>query len=392
MASINEGIAHSVTSLSVGYSSLTLLTAMALPSLLLAVACGRNRTDEPSSSGGSGAETTGGGGTSQGSGGGDGAGGYDYDDTPLEPTAACVHPDVVENGEGDFFRIEPGCFIMGAPPGEFGRGLVDSDQVQVTLTHPFWIGRTEVTRAQWEKSGLAVPVLEQLNGERECLEPDCPQGNADFYDMLHYANRLSELEGWSPCYLFEGEGCTGDYFEGTLSCPQVKINAKNPYECEGYRLPMEAEWEYAARGGTKTAFPTGDITPQRDSGCYFDAAIDAIGWYCMNSPDQAQRVALKPPNAWGLHDMHGNLNERVNDLYGPSGYLIGPYGAGSGPLVDPPGVENQPDDLTQTQVRRAVRGGTHLFEALSANVSRRSNLPDYGSASNLGFRVVRTIQ
>jgi len=364
------------------YSGLAVLLTIAVPML---GGCGRTRTDEPPSSDGSGSDTNGG------DAGGGGAN-Y-YDNIPLEPTADCVHPDVVENCEGDFCRVEPGCFIMGAPPGEFGRGLVDSDQVQVTLTHPFWIGRTEVTREQWAGSGLPVPELEQLNGERECLEADCPQSNADFYDMLSYANRLSEMEELEPCYLFTGEGCTGDYFEGTLSCPQVKINAQNPYECEGYRLPMEAEWEYAARGGTKTAFPTGDITPQKDGGCYFDAAMDAAGWYCMNSPDQVQRVALKPPNAWGLHDMRGNLWEMVNDLYGPSGYLAGPNGAGQGPLTNPTGVVNKPDDLTKTPeyMFRASRGGSHMAPGFNGNASRRFNFPDYVSASSIGFRIARTI-
>ena len=287
---------------------------------------------------------------------------------------------------------------MVAPPDEFGRALVDSDQVQVTLTHPFWIGRTEVTRAQWEAVGLPRPELQYLSGERECLEPNCPQGNATIYDMLRYANGLSQKEGLEPCYLFDGDSCNGgasEYLEGTVECPEIKVAAASPYECEGYRLPMEAEWEYAARAGTKTSFPTGNITPQTDpSTCRFDAALDEIGWYCKNSPDQARRVAQKPPNAWGLHDVHGNVSEVVNDLYGPQGYLGGPYGAKEGPLIDPTGTVNSPDNFSTDNGKlfRVARGGMHDASAVLASVSRRyGGIPDWSGSSNLGFRIARTI-
>jgi sulfatase modifying factor 1 len=368
--------------------------------------CGRtNNTDDSMGSGGaaqsggrdsrdSGGASPHAGGALSGGGSESGGSGGDDSERPLEPTADCIHPEVIEQCEGDLCRIEAGCFIMGAPPAEFGRALVNADQVQVNLTHPFWIGRTEVTRAQWSESGLSLPELKELNGERECLEPDCPQSNATFYDMLRYLNRLSEMEELEPCYQFEGSACTGSILTDDYVCPQVLINAASPYECEGYRLPMEAEWEYAARAGSKTAFPTGDITTQRDpAGCYFDAALDAIGWYCMNSPDQAQQVGQKPPNDWGLHDVHGNVSELVNDLYSPSGYLSGPYGAGAGPLIDPSSTMTKPNDITKTddQDARIQRGGTHVFSAVNANVSRRDGIPDRGSASNLGFRIARTI-
>jgi formylglycine-generating enzyme len=383
--------------------------ALSLPVLVatVAIGCGKGKSDSPSEDGASGGRTAASsGGKNSADGGGSAAGGAASNNSggvpgsggaepPLEPAADCIHPKVVEQCEGDFCRIDAGCFIMGAPPSEYGRAAVDSDQVQVTLTHPFWMGRTEVTRAQWKRTGLPVPKLVQLNGKRECLEEDCPQGNATFYDALRYVNRLSEMEGLKPCYEIAGEGCTGSPITNDYLCPQIKINAKSPYECEGYRLPMEAEWEYAARAGTKTAFPTGDITPQKDDDCYFDAALDQIGWYCKNSPDQAQRVALKPPNGWGLHDMHGNVTELVNDLYGSYGYLGEPYGAKEGPLTNPTGVMQRPNDITagpdEYRIVRVTRGGTHVSGALSANVSRRFIAFDTDSASTFGFRMARTI-
>src|SRR5690606_5261603 len=119
--------------------------------------------------GGAGAEPLASGGA-VGSGGVTGTGGAPDDPDSLQPTADCIHPEVVEDCEGDFCRIPPGCFIMGAPPNEFGRGLRSADQVQVTLTRPFLMGRTEVTRAQWGRTGLTRPEVHPDNPIRECLE------------------------------------------------------------------------------------------------------------------------------------------------------------------------------------------------------------------------------
>lgn len=348
----------------------------------LLLACGKTQathSDDAETNSAGGGDATSGGASPSGSGG-------------STSTTGCVHPEVIEDCQGEYCRIEPGCFIMGAPEGEFGRALVDADQVQVTLTRPFWIGKTELTRAQWDSSGLPQPELKWLNGERECLEAQCPQGNLSPYLAFQYTNRLSEMEGLEPCYIIDLDACDGPLAEG-YACP-VKINAPSPYECEGYRLPMEAEWEYAARAGSTRAFPTGDITVQVDAGnCYFDAALDAVGWYCMNSMAQTQPVAQKPANAWGLHDVHGNAWEVVNDLYGASGYLSGPYVSAEGPLIDPTGAVNPPGDISRTLERqdRVTRGGSHIAGAFLANVSRRLSTVDHDTGSSIGLRVVRTI-
>ena len=187
--------------MSSSHSVFSRATAVAVLAIPLAAGCGKATHRAPDSTGG---QSGGGGGAGAeplasggavGSGGAAGTGGAPDDPDSLQPTADCIHPEVVEDCEGDFCRIPPGCFIMGAPPNEFGRALQNSDQVQVTLTRPFLIGRTEVTRAHWVRTGLPRPVVHPDNPIRECLEDDCPQGNATSYQMLAYANRLSEMEG-----------------------------------------------------------------------------------------------------------------------------------------------------------------------------------------------------
>lgn len=118
-----------------------------------------------------------------------------------------------------------------------------------------------------------------------------------------------------PCYLVDSFECSTSVFDGE-QCSSIRINEDSPYECEGFRLPMEAEWEYAARAGTVTSFPTGNITVQGSTGGRFeDPALLEMGRYCINSYEQAHHGAQKRPNAWGLYDMHGNHWEHVNDLY-----------------------------------------------------------------------------
>jgi formylglycine-generating enzyme required for sulfatase activity len=279
---------------------------------------------------------------------------------------------------------------MGAPRGDLGAGRYNNIQVEVTLTRPFSMGQTEVTNEQWLAMGFNSPERERVVVEGLCREPECPVGNVKFFDMLRYANSLSEKEGYAPCYEL-GE-CTGTIGR-TFTCNSVFLTADTPYQCEGYRLPMEAEWEYATRAGTTTTFHGGDATGTVSYECDFEPGLVDVGWYCHNSDMRSHPVAQKEPNAWGLHDLHGNLFELCNDYFDGLGY-------GEGPLVDPPGTQATGRDLYPPELPngidghlnfRIARGGSYNLPADSAAAAQRIGAPNDDTSEVLGFRLARTL-
>jgi len=136
-----------------------------------------------------------------------------------------------------------------------------------------------------------------------------------------------------------------------------------------YSLPTEAQWEYAARAGSTTAFANGGITQRA---CSYDPNLDAIGWYCYNAESKTHSVAGKAPNAWGLYDMSGNMKEWCQDLF--SSYT-------SSAVTDPTGPSSGSS--------RVFRGGDWddwAYRCRSAN--RGSIRPDFPYI-DLGFRLLR---
>jgi len=170
--------------------------------------------------------------------------------------------------------INGGIFNMGSLEKEVGRNSTETPQRQVTVS-PFYIGKYEVTQREYDSvMGINPSHFKGYN---------LPVERVSWFDVIEYCNRLSQREGLTPVYSISNS-----------SNGRTVIWNRN---ANGYRLPTEAEWEYACRAGTATPYNTG-------------ARIrDNTGWYNANSNNRTQPVGQKPANAWGLHDMHGNVWE-----------------------------------------------------------------------------------
>ncbi len=229
-----------------------------------------------------------------------------------------------------FVRIPPGSFQMGSPASEQGRYKDEGPQHRVTITRAFLMQATEVTQGQYRALMGKNPSHFTSCGD------NCPVEKVSWHEAVAYCNALSRKEGLEECY-------DGDRLRGL--------------DCKGYRLPTEAEWEYAARAGS-TGARYGDL--------------DSVAWYKGNSGKSTHTVGKKRPNAWGLYDMLGNVLEWCHDWKGD-------YSSSS--ATDPTGP--------RTGSRRVRRGGSWVNVAGYVRAAIRLNFTPDGRDYILGFRPLR---
>jgi len=293
----------------------------------------------------------------------------------------CVHPAVVADCTAGWCKIPAGCFIMGSPESELWRGERTELQTATTLTHPFEIAQHELTWRDWAEVVSVRPekpaaVLEE---PRTCAEDDCPLRYANWFEALQFANALSTRRSLPPCY--ELSGCTGELGRG-LTCTGVALTAPSVYACTGYRLPTEAEWEYAARAGTRTAYYSGDVsTTDPTAEAQAEPNLDAIAWYSTNSDNATHPVGQKQPNRWLLFDLLGNGSEWTSDQA----------------LSDTPGPHVDPaTDVALTtqfnQDARVTKGGNAAGYRSALRAASRNYPPSNSVAQGVGFRLVRTLK
>jgi formylglycine-generating enzyme required for sulfatase activity len=257
---------------------------------------------------------------------------------------------------------------MGSPWGESGR---ESNETQhhVTLTRDFLILSTEVTQAEFERRMGYNPSHFQDPSYPVC--PDCPVEMVSWHEAAAYCNTLSDEAGLDRCFECWGSGTS-------VSCGPTGADPYGaPYVCRGYRLPTEAEWEYAARAGTMAATYNGDLDATRLACESPNAVLDPIGWYCGNSGDRTREVGSLDPNPWGLFDMLGNVWEWCYE------FLHGYPGV---PVVDPDGPH------VGMYSARVGRGGCWLEEARVLRSAMRGWLPPADRGDYLGFRVARSLE
>jgi formylglycine-generating enzyme required for sulfatase activity len=256
---------------------------------------------------------------------------------------------------GTFVTIPSGSFEMGSPAGELGR-YTGETQHEVTLTHDFEILSTEVTQGEFEALMGYDP-----SGFGTCGS-DCPVETVSWHEAAAYCNELSDGAGRSRCYECTGSGAS-------VECSPAAAYA-TPYDCPGYRLPTEAEWEYAARAGTVTATYNGDLDV---TDCSASTVLDSIAWYCGNSGDTTHPVGSLDSNDWGLFDMLGNVWEWCHDWYGGYG----------GAETDPWGPE--------AGSVRVGRGGSWIHVARFARAAGRFRSNPGSRGDLVGFRPVRSL-
>jgi formylglycine-generating enzyme required for sulfatase activity len=224
-----------------------------------------------------------------------------------------------------FVKIEAGCFLMGRDTELKENSPVELPQHRVCIEKPFYLGETEVTQKQWE---------------------DVMGSNPSKYKALY---KPVEKVNWNDAQEFI-----------------KKLNAQEG--SNKFRLPTEAEWEYAARAGSTTLYSFGDDSKKLAEYAWFGNE----GYH-----GTSKEVGTKKPNEWGLSDMHGNVWEWVQDWYDPNYYH-------SSPEKDPQGPEKGE--------YRVYRGGSWVGKAINLRSSLRySGLP-VSRTSDIGFRLLREIE
>lgn len=265
-----------------------------------------------------------------------------------EPIGNPVAPEMQE--------ISAGHFLMGDSTGERN----EKPAHVVFIDRPFFIGKYEIMQSEWKSVMVSNPS--HFQGD------NLPVENISMNDAMTFCNKLSVKLGLKPVY--------------SMNYGNSEVFNACDTSANGYRLPTEAEWEFACRAGTSTDFSGGNLTISDKSSCSEkDAVLDKFGWYCANSGERTHPVGQKTANTLGLFDMHGNVAE----------WVLAYSGAYPADTVRNPGA-----GIIAQHTTSGIRGGSWFQSAEKARSSARLNV---SAAMNntlterkldyVGLRVVR---
>ncbi len=265
----------------------------------------------------------------------------EIEDPPIVVTVPTAPPSATAQLKVDTVRLEGATFARGTAPHD-PSFRDDEDLQEVVLERPLVVATTEVTQAQW-----AIQFASRPSFHKDC-GAQCPVEMVTWWDAIAYANAVSDDEGRQRCYVVRG--CKGTPGDGEYTCRDVRFEG---LDCTGWRLPTEAEWEYVARAQSPPP------------------VIDALAVHSVDTPHP---VASKDKNAFGVHDIFGNVREWVHDAYGeypPKNRIKDPLG---------PGGDGD----------RVIRGGGFRSDSSMLRAAARDHAPLMNREADLGFRLVRT--
>ncbi|MCK4311272.1 MAG: SUMF1/EgtB/PvdO family nonheme iron enzyme [Candidatus Cloacimonetes bacterium] len=251
----------------------------------------------------------------------------------LEPETRVGLDSQIDSGFENMIFVKGGTFQMGS--NEYD----DEKPIHSVTLSDFYIGKYEVTQKEWK----AIMGNNPSNWKGD----DLPVEKVSWYNVVEFCNKKSEAEGLTPCYTGSGK------------------NTKCNFSANGYRLPTEAEWEYAARGGNKS----------KDYKFSGSNNIGDVAWYYKNSNSKTHKVGTKQPNELGIYDMSGNVWEWCNDWYSKNYYKNS--------------SKNNPQGPTSGKYL-VLRGGGWINSAGYCRSSDRYNVSPDGCTGNGGFRIART--
>ncbi len=273
--------------------------------------------------------------------------------TLLELAKASAPEVITTRTAGIKLKLIPGGeFMMGSPDADQDSDEDEKPQHRIEISRPFYLGVTEVTQEEYEAVMGANPSwFSSRGGGKDLVARQStgrhPVEQVSWLDAVAFCNKLSGLEGRRPFYRMNGKDVLVIDWNG-----------------DGYRLPTEAEWEYACRAWTKTRYIFGDE----------DARANEFGWFGSNAGGRTHPAGEKHPNGFGLFDMHGNVWEWCGDWCGEEYYA-------NAPVENPRG----PGEASS----RVIRGGGWVLEPRNARSANRGRgQPGYRNVS-LGFRLAR---